>query len=449
MRNSILITILIAFFSGTVFGQSNTYSLEQAIQYSLENSDNLKNSKLDVEAAKYEVGKIRSAGLPQVNASVGLNYNYSIRKSLLPASTFDPNAPQDLELELAFGTKYDGDANIALSQLLFDGSYFVGLQAAKMYKLYSEQELTQTKIDVIDAVTKSYYMVLINKVRYERLKGNEERLAQLLNETEALYKNGFAEKIDVSRIQVSYNNILAQSKQMKRLIELSEYMLKMQMGLNVEEPIELSDKIADLPKSLKEQKVETDFNYTNRIDYQLLNSGEQLQKLDIRNYKVQYYPNLYLNGVYGHNTNAVDFSQYSDFSNRWLRYGLVGVSLNVPIFDGLRKSYSIQKSKVELEKIENQRHMMENAIETEIKQKRDALANSIELMEVQKLNYDLAEEIYNTTDIKFQEGVGSNLELVDANNSLMDAEAIYFDALYNAVVAKTELEKALGLYNDF
>lgn len=318
-----------------------------------------------------------------------------------------------------------------------------------MYKLYSEQELTQTKIDVIDAVTKSYYMVLINKVRYDRLKGNEERLAQLLNETEALYKNGFAEKIDVSRIQVSYNNILVQSKQMKRLIELSEYMLKMQMGLNVEEPIELSDKIADLPKALKEQKVDTDFNYTNRIDYQLLNSGEQLQKLDIRNYKVQYYPNLYLNGVYGHNTNAVDFSQYSDFSNRWLRYGLVGVSLNVPIFDGLRKSYSIQKSKVELEKIENQRHMMENAIETEIKQKRDALANSIELMEVQKLNYDLAEEIYNTTDIKFQEGVGSNLELVDANNSLMDAEAIYFDALYNAVVAKTELEKALGLYNDF
>ncbi|MEQ8359744.1 MAG: TolC family protein [Cytophagales bacterium] len=449
MRNSILITILIAFFSGTALTQSNTYSLEQAIQYSLENSDNLKNSKLDVEAAKYEVGKIRSAGLPQVNASVGLNYNYSIRKSLLPASTFDPNAPQDLELELAFGTKYDGDANIALSQLLFDGSYFVGLQAAKMYKLYSEQELTQTKIDVIDAVTKSYYMVLINKVRYDRLKGNEERLAQLLNETEALYKNGFAEKIDVSRIQVSYNNILVQSKQMKRLIELSEYMLKMQMGLNVEEPIELSDKIADLPKALKEQKVDTDFNYTNRIDYQLLNSGEQLQKLDIRNYKVQYYPNLYLNGVYGHNTNAVDFSQYSDFSNRWLRYGLVGVSLNVPIFDGLRKSYSIQKSKVELEKIENQRHMMENAIETEIKQKRDALANSIELMEVQKLNYDLAEEIYNTTDIKFQEGVGSNLELVDANNSLMDAEAIYFDALYNAVVAKTELEKALGLYNDF
>lgn len=449
MRNHILIAILIIFISYPVISQSNSYSLQQAIEYSLENSDNLKNAQLDIKAAKYEVGKIRASGLPQVNASLGLNYNYSIRKSLLPASTFDPNAPEDLELELAFGTRYDGDANIALSQLLFDGSYFVGLQAAKMYKLYSEQEMTQTKIDVIDAVIKSYYLVLINKVRFERLTANEERLQLLLDETDALYKNGFAEKIDVSRIMVSFNNIQAQTKQMKRLIELSEYMLKLRMGLNVEEPIELSDKIEALPELLNKDYGLVDFNYSNRIDYQLLNSGEELQKLDVKNYKVQYYPNLYFNGVYGHNTNAVDFSQYSDLNDRWLRYGLLGIRLSVPIFDGLKKSYSIQKSKVELEKIENQRHMLENSIETEIKQKKDALDNSLEMMEVQKLNYELAEEIYNTTDIKFQEGVGSNLELVEANNSLIDAEAIYFDALYNAIVSKTELEKALGLYNDF
>ncbi len=449
MRTFFLIAILTTSVSLAGIAQDNTYSLQQAIEYSLENSDYLKNARLDIEAAKYEIGKIRSVGLPQLNGSLGLNYNYSIRKSLLPATTFDPMAPDDLEVELAFGTKYDGDANLALSQLLFDGSYFVGLQAAKMYKLYSEQEMIQTKIDVIDAVTKSYYMVLINKVRYDRLQANEERLKVLLDETDALYQSGFAEKIDVSRIRVSFNNIQAQTRQMKRLIELSEYMLKMQMGIDVEKPIELSGKIQELPEKLNAEIGVSDFNYSNRIDYQLLNSGEQLQKLDIKNYKVQYYPNLYLRGIYGYNTNASEFNQYFELSDRWLRNGLVGVSLSVPIFDGLSKSYSIQKSKVELKKIENQRHMLENSITTEIKQKEEVLENSLEIMEVQKQNYDLAEEIYNTTNIKFQEGVGSNLELVEANNSLIDAEALYFDALYNAVVAKTELAKAVGYYNEY
>lgn len=448
MRTLKLIMLITTFFSFAK-AQENSYSLEQAIDYALENSQNLENAKLDVKAALYEIGKIRSAGLPQVNASLGLNWNYSIRKTLLPASTFDPNAPEDLELELAFGTKYDGDANIGLSQLIFDGSYFVGLQAARMYKLYSEQELVMTKVDVVDAVVKSYYMVLINKVRYDRLKSNEERLTKLLSETEALYKQGFAEKIDVSRIQVSFNNLKAQTNQMERLIQLSEYLLKVQMGLNVDDPIALTDEIDNLPEKLKEAPTTSDFSYGNRIDYQLLNSGEELQKLDIRNYKVQYYPNLYLIGAYGRNTNAISFDQYTEFGNRWLEYGLVGVQMNVPIFDGLRKKYSIQKSKIELEKIENQKSLMENSIDTEIKQKEDGLINSLEMMDVQKQNYDLAEEIYETTNIKFQEGVGSNLELVDANNSLVDAEAIYFDALYNAIVAKTELEKALGLYNDF
>ncbi len=450
MRNLILITTLLSFFLRNGFAQSNSYSLKQAIEYALENSDNLKNAKLDVKAAKYEVGKIRASGLPQVNASLGMNYNYSIRKSLLSPATFDPSLPEDTpDVPIAFGQKYDGDANIGLSQLIFDGSYFVGLQAAKMYKLYSEQEFTQTKVDVVDAVIKSYYMVLINKVRYDRLKSNEERLSQLLNETEALYKNGFAEKIDVSRIRVSYNNLSAQTKQMQRLIELSEYMLKMQMGIDVEEPIILTENLEELPQELSAPAKKEEFNYSNRIDYQLLNSGEELQKLDIKNYKVQYYPNLYLNGVLGYNTNANEFNQYTDINDRWLRYGLVGISLNVPIFDGLRKSYSIQKSKIELEQIENQRNMLENAIETELKQKDDALTNSLEMMEIQKQNYELAEEIFKTTNIKFKEGIGSNLELVDANNSLVEAEAIYFDALYNAIVAKTELEKALGQYNDF
>lgn len=453
MRQLLIICIVLIFTFNKLNAQQSdnvvkSYSLQECIQYALENAERLENARLDVEAANKEVGAIRSAGLPQVNISIGANWNYEIRKSLLPASTFDPAAPEDLELELAFGTKYDGDANIGLSQLIFDGSYFVGLQAAKMYKLYSEQEMVQTKVDVIDAVTKAYYMVLINGVRLERLVSNEERLKKLLDDTDIMYQNGFAEKIDVSRIRVSYNNIRAQTKRMERLIELSEMMLKIQMGLELEEPIELSEKIEELPEKLEQQVSPENFNYSQRIDYQLLLSGRVLQELDMKNYKVQYYPNLYAIGAYGRNTNTNEFSQYWELRDRWLSYGVVGLQLQIPIFDGLRKSYSIQKSKIELRKIDNQKELLEKSIDAEIKQKQDNLATNLEMMEVQKENYELAQEIYNTTDIKYKEGVGSNLEVIEANNSLIEAQAIYFDALYEAVVARIELEKALGLLND-
>jgi outer membrane protein TolC len=448
MRLLVLILLLNTIILSEINGQAKEYSLKECIDYALENSYSLKNSRLDIEASLAEIGIIRSAGLPQVNGAAGLNYNYELRKSRLPASTFIPSAPPEQEAVLAFGTNFDGDMNVGLSQMVFDGSYFVGLQAAKMYKLYSEQEYTQSKINVVDAVTKSYYLVLINEVRFERIKSNSSRLEELLKNTQAMYESGFAEKIDVNRIQVNYNNLKAQENQMERLNKVSKMMLKMQIGMDQSEEIALSEKLDDLPSTLEKEIITDDFNYTNRIDYQLLQSGKQLQLLDIKNYKVQYLPSLDLVGAIGSTTNTNDFGEYFDFGGRWLGYSLIGLKLNVPIFDGFRKSYSIQKSKIELEKIENNQKFLESSIDTEIQRKKDALANGLEMMDVQKQNFDLATELYETTNFKYQEGLGSNLEVIEANNSLIDAQAFYFDALYDAVVAKADLEKALGLNND-
>jgi outer membrane protein TolC len=291
-------------------------------------------------------------------------------------------------------------------------------------------------------------MVLINKVRYERLESNEERLTQLLKETDAMYKAGFAEKIDVSRVQVNYNNIKAQRSQMKRLSELSQYMLKAQMGMSVDEAIMLTGDIEKLSDEIMASSIDSTFEFNDRIEFQLLETGRNLNELDMRNYRVQYLPNLYAIGTFGYNTQTNLSDQYFDFNDRWLNNGLVGLQLNIPIFDGLRKKYSIQKTKIELEKIDNSKSQLENNLKTEIKQKKDRLANSLELMIVQKENYELAEEIYSTTKAKFQEGVGSNLELIEANNSLIDAQAIYYDALFDAAVAQIELHKALGHFND-
>lgn len=447
MKRIFLSLLALTIVIGSAELQAQDMSLENCIDYALENSASAKNADLEVDAALSEIGRIRATGLPQVNASASLNYNPNIRTNLLPPETI--GLPPGDDIELAFGTNYDGDANISLSQMIFDGSYFVGLQAARMYKLYSEQERIQTNVDVVEAITKSYYMVLINEVRAERIESNLDRIKELLDQTELMYQEGFVEKIDVNRIKVSYNNLLAQDKQMERLNQLSKMMLKVQMGYPMDEDFNLSGKIDALPTELEKEIDASGFSYNDRIDYQLLESGYELQILDAKNYRVQYYPSLNFVGVLGSITNTNDFGQYWDFNDRWLNYSLLGLRLNVPVFDGLYKKYSIQKSTIALKQIENNKYMLESSIAAELKQKQDALNNGIEMMEVQKMNYDLAQEVYETTDLKYQEGVGSNLELVEANNALIDAQAIYFDALYDAVVAKTELEKALGKYNDY
>ncbi len=427
-------------------GQS--FGLEDCLSYAMENAQMLLNSQLDIEKSAAKVGEIRSLGLPQVDAKMFLNYNFSIRKSLLPASTFaapgDTTIPPGTEVELAFGTKYDGDAFFQASQLLFDGSYFVGLQAARAYKELSTHQMVQTRIDVVENVYKGYYLVLINREKLVAAESNMERLESLLKETEAMQKAGFAESIDVSRIRVNYNNLKASKLTLERAVAISEALLKFQMGMPTSDEVSFTGKLDGVEDVLKEKPKVEDFTYTDRIEYTILQDGEGLQELDVKNTKMQYYPNLYAIGRYGWNTMTNNTDQIFSFSDRWLNYGFVGLQLSVPIFDGMRKHYMIQQSKIELAKIKNHYDMLENSINTEIQSSNDALLASLDQLDVQKQNMELAKEVFEVTQTKFKQGVGSNIDLINADDSYVNAQASYYDALYNAIVAKITLEKSLG-----
>ncbi len=451
MKKLLKIYILLVFPVAFAMAQEETkssYGLEDCLGYAMDHNQVLLNSDLDIDKAGAQIGEIRSAGLPQVNAQFFLNYNFELRKSLLPASTFtapgDTTVPSDAEIELAFGTKYDGDFFFSARQLLFDGSYFVGLQAARAYRDLSSKEFVKTRIDIVEAVYRAYYLVLINREKIKALESNIERLESLLEETEAMAKAGFAEKIDVSRIRVNYNNLVAGKKVQERALLISEQLLKFQMGMPVNTEVNFTGNLDGVENVLKEKPEVSDFTYENRIEYSILQTGEGLQELDVKNIRMKYYPNLYAFGRYGWNTMTNNADEIFDFDDRWLNFGVLGLQLSVPIFEGGRKRYQIQQSKIELQKIKNQYDLLENNINTEIASSNDALLANLDQLDIQRQNMDLAKEVFDITKTKFQEGVGSNIDLINADDSYVTAQANYYDALYQAIVSKIVLEKSLG-----
>ena len=427
---------------GQEASNSHNFDLSECIEYALENNLNVINTSLDKEIADTQVGKTLSMGLPQVNINSGINYNYKVQSSLIDASNFDPTLPEGTESRVAFGQSYDGNINLTARQLIFDGSFFVGMQAARTYRELSTKEHIKTKIDVVEAVAKAYYNALVTSERLELVETNYERLDSLLNDVQVMYDNGFAEKIDVSRLKVQHNNLVVDRNKLIQYNKISNDLLKFQMGMPLNSELTLKD---ELSKMVFEQvgEAQQDFNYTKRIEYSQLQTNMALVNLDLKNNRVQYVPNLYAQFNYGYNTATSQSSEWFDGS-RWFNYGAIGLSLNIPIFDGFLKSNRIQKNKIQISQIEHTMDLVENSIDLEIRQAHINMNSAIENMEAQKENMLLAEEVYNVTKIKYEEGIGSNSEVLDADTSLKTAQTNYYNALYDALVYKIDLQKAYG-----
>jgi outer membrane protein TolC len=233
---------------------------------------------------------------------------------------------------------------------------------------------------------------------------------------------------------------------MERSVLISKELLKFQMGMPITENIEIGEEFEDLEFDLEEiLALESDFN--QRIEYSQLETNKKLTELDLKNNQVQYLPNLDLIFSWGMNSGPKEPNELIKFGKRdiWSDYMLVGIKMHMPIFDGLLKAKKIQQNKIQLNQIMYQRSMLENSINLEVEQSRKNLVSSLESLENQKENMTLAEEVYNHSKIKYQEGVGSNLEVIDADNAFKDAQSNYFSALYDALISHVEYQKALGI----
>ncbi len=421
-------------------GNGNTYnfSIEECIAYAKQNQASIKNARIDQDVAKQKVREATSIGLPQINGSFSFDDYLKIPITLVPAEFFGGQPGQFAPVQ--FGVKYQSTATASVSQLLFDGSYLVGLKAAQTFKELSKRSLNRTVVETEVAVRKAYYSVLVNNERLSLIDANLDRLNKSLKETDELFKNGFAEKIDADRLRVLYNNSLTEKENVVRLLAVNIDLLKFQIGMPIEAKLTLKDKIADVNLPTETTSIDTGV-YRLRPEFLLIETQRKLDVLDWKRYKAAYLPQLSASASYSKNFQA---NAFRDLYDQAFDISIVGLSLNVPIFSsGLRDS-RVKQAKLAIRKTDNNIIELKNSIKLDVNQSTASYTNGLKSLENQKRNRELAAEILRVTKIKYEQGIGSSLEVTTAETSLKEAENNYINALYEALVNKVNLDKALG-----
>lgn len=447
-------------------------TLKQAQDLALENSQQVELARIELAKANAQVKEAMAALLPQVNGTLSytqygqlpstifpnfqaseVNNIYALIEnqfaelgSPLPVPISQPADQIPDEAELQFGKKFNVNAEIMATQVVFNGVFLVGLQAASAFVSIVEHQEVLTREKLLDQVKRSYYQVLASQANVSVLEKNVGNLTKLLNETSALYENGFAEEIDVDRIQLSLNNLTMQLEQARRQVALTESVLKFQMGIDVYQPIALEgtleDYVGEIDYNLPDKG---DFN--RRTEISLFNMRERVNEYNVKRYKAQYYPSLSAFASLGSSAqrDKFDFFRFTDAQN-WFNMRYFGFQIDVPIWDSFGKKAQVQYAKLEIDRIRAEREQFFSGMDLEYETAKNSLAEARENLEFSRRNTELAEKIYNVTQIKYREGIGSSLEMTEAERDLYEAQANYLLAVYNLLLAKADIDKALGIY---
>jgi outer membrane protein TolC len=444
ITRSIIVIVSVLLGVNLAIAQQNNevkkFSLNEAVSFALKNNDSLKNAVLDEQIAQKKVKEITANGLPQINATSSLNHFIKVPSVEIPNPFQSPSNPA-ATLSFPQGIPYSWNNTIQASQLLFDGTFFLGLKAAKEFVEMSKIDIKRSEIDVENNVTKGYYAALIIDENIQLLENTLKRIEKTYFDINELYKNGLVEKIDADRLKLTLANTQTQFSQLKDQKELVYYSLKMQMGLRVTDKVELTDKLNQLMVTDNGTATSEKASYDNRVEYRKLLLAEKLNNLDKKRYMYGYLPSLAAFGNYTYNTFGVEFA---NLGNKFFSGSLIGAQLSLPIFDGLRKSAQIQQVKLNAQKLNNTKKMVENLIDLDRTNAQSRYDRAKEQLVIQKDNYSLAQDIYNKANLKLKEGVGSSLELTNADNDLKQAQTNYLTSIYNWLNAQIELKRAIG-----
>lgn len=427
------------------FGQTeSSLSLKEAISFAEKNNPSYQNTQTDVRIAKQTVNTIQASGLPQVNA--GASYNDYIQIPGSYVKNFLGGQPEYLFFR--FQQKYSASANIGFNQLLFDGTFFLGLKAAKDYVGLTETMVAKSKTDLQMNVAKAYLLALTTVQNIELINANLSTLEKSLKDVSALFDEGFAEKLDVQRLQLAVNNLKIQREKLMNAAVMTKNLLKLQIGMDMNTPLTLTDNIETVNASINlAESSQNSFDAKNRIEHKIFEQTLNLSYMDEKRYKMGYYPTLV--GFLQHQatTNRSDFNFFKSnlpVNNSFVPSTLWGLNLSVPVFDGLRKHSQIMDVRLRREKTLNDLRNFENYANMEYSNAVMTYDINMKQAAELKLNLDLANEIYEKTNIKFKEGVGSTMEITQAQADLKTAQTNYMNALYELAVSKLELKKSMG-----
>ena len=453
--------VLLAVFVQLTFAQQvNQFSIQQSVDYAMKNSAQVKNALIGIQIQHQTNREITASAYPQLNGGITLNYFPKIPVQSFPnfiaAATYGVLEDEGVKngsgsaiispgdfgfIQAQFGTKFTGSAGFDLSQLLFDGQVFVGLQARSTAMKFATKQAEVTQEQIKANIYKLYYQLAVGRTQMATFDANISRLEKLLNDTREIYKNGFAEKLDVSKVDVSLTNLRTERSRIDNQLSTGLLGLKLLMGMPARDSLILTDTLSD--SDLKEDILEANYAFADRKEIQQLELAKKLGELNVRRYKLTYVPTVAAFGSYSKNAQRNKFN-FFNFKEEWFTTALVGLKISVPIFDGFARDARIKRAGLELQQTVNNLSNLQLVIDNEVERSRINMRSAILSMDLQKRNMVLAEEIYNQTKKKYEQGLGSNIEITNAETELRIAQTNYYNALYDAIIARVDFRKATG-----
>ena len=444
-----LVVVLILTIGSMQAQETDQFSMAEAVAYAQTKSNDIEDARLDIARAKAEVLEYTAIGIPKLSGQVDYNYFIHLPTQLIPNDAFlieipglPIPAPEPGYSETQFGTRNQLTLGLNLNALVFDGSYFVGLKASKGLLEMTKRQADLTKYDLKYVVVKAYLMALIAEENKNVLLKNIENVEKMKTETQVFLDNGLVEQLDLDRLELSLSNLLVEMESLTRQVELAYNVLKFQMNYPMDGKIELTEKLEDVIAIVETDDLEGEIRFDQRIETDILSQTIRLNELNTKRFLFGYLPSLRGFAVHQQvlgRDDLFDANQPGFFPTT-----IVGFTLNIPIFDGLDKAAKIKKSKIDVAKFKLQLNDLERGIELEVINARAVYKNAKLRLDNQDKNIVLAEKILNTTRIKYREGVGSSLEMTQAEQELYKTQANRLNALYDLVVAKADLDKALG-----
>lgn len=419
--------------------QSYSYSLNKAIEYALTHNYNAINAARDIDAAKKKKWETTTIGLPQINAAVGYQNNIELQKSLIPAEFFG-GQPGEFA-EVAFGTKQNMSASTTVSQLIFNGSYLVGLQSAKVYLQISENAKIKTNQEIREMVINAYGNVLLAEESIAILEKNKANLEKTLNETNQIFKNGLIEEENVEQLQITLATIKSAQENVKRQKTIATNMLKLVLGIAMENDLTLTDKLNTLAQNnIDLGLAQATFLVENAIDYKIQDNLVESKKLLVLLEKSNALPTLAAAYNLGYNAFGNQFKFFNS-NQRWLNYSNVGLNLNIPIFSSLGRTAKTQQAKIALEQAKTQMLQVEQTLKLQFEKAKSDYEYSLEQLNTTKSSLTLAERIENKQQTKLKEGLSSSFDLSEAQRQLYTAQQNYLQAMLDVINKKATLEK--------
>ena len=415
------------------------FKLDDCVVYAQKNNVQVKNALLAIDAQVQTNREIGAAAFPTINSSTSVMDYTKIPVSLLPAQIFG-GAPGTF-IPVQFGTKFNANYGANFSQLLFDGQVFIALQARSTSLEMQRKNAALTEENIKANIYKIYYQLSASKTQLNILDANIERLNKLAHDAEVMYKNGFAEKLDVDKVNVQLNNLQTEKLKANNAVAIGYMGLKMLMGMPVKDSLVLTETINE--KNLTgDVLVENEFQYALRKDFQYLTTLKKLSEYNVKRYQLSNLPTISLSGAYTKNAQRQKFDFFE--GGNWFTTSFFNLNVSLPIFNGGATMAKIRRTKIELQQVANQMEAMKNNIDNEITQAKLNYISSVATVQFQKKNMQLAETVYAQTRKKFETGTGSNTEISASQADLVSAQNNYMNALYSALIAKVDFLKATG-----